>query len=261
MRIRSLGWAGVEIEADGERVVIDPLDDPSAVFAPLGELARECSPPDVIAPTPGAVVGMLTHLHRDHADATALTTALAPGAPVLEPCGYGGSGLEQAAVAQAEHELAAAGIERRPRQPWQSTSVGPFTLTALPAVDGAGDPQVSWLIEAGGKRVLHLGDTMFHCWWWRIHERFGAPDAVLAPINGARLTFPHRLPASPLPGVMEPEQAALAAELLRAERLIPIHYDGYSLQGIYEPVTDALERVSASSDRVMEVGLGETVTV
>lgn len=120
---------------------------------------------------------------------------------------------------------------------------------------------MSWLIEAGGTRVLHLGDTMFHGWWWRITERFGAPDAVLAPINGARVTFPHRRPASPLPAVTEPEQAALAADLLRAERLVPIHYGGYELAGVYEPVPDALERVTAASDRVIALELGEPVEI
>jgi L-ascorbate metabolism protein UlaG (beta-lactamase superfamily) len=30
MQIRWLGWAGVEIEAQGERVVIDPVADPLA---------------------------------------------------------------------------------------------------------------------------------------------------------------------------------------------------------------------------------------
>src|SRR4029077_16915960 len=134
---------------------------------------------------------------------------------------------------------------------WSSVTAGPFTLTALPAVDGTGDPQVSWLIESDGKRVLHLGDTMYHGWWWRIAERFGAPDAVLAPINGARLTFPHRRPASPLPGAMDPEQAALAADLVRAERVIPMHFDGYELDGIYEPVPDALDRLKTASDRVV----------
>lgn len=261
MRIRWLGWAGVEVEQQGERVVVDPLIDAGAVFAALGERARECPLPDVVAPTEGAVAGLVTHLHRDHADAGALSAAVAPGAPVLEPSGYGGAGLELIGTAQADHELEAAGLERRPTAAWTGTSVGPFTLTALPAVDGTGDPQVSWLIEAGGKRVLHLGDTMFHCWWWRIAERFGAPDAVLAPINGARLTFPHRRPPSPLPGVMEPEQAALAGELLRTERLVPIHYDGYALDGIYEPVADALERTAAASSRVVKVGLGEAIEV
>jgi hypothetical protein len=35
---------------------------------------------------------------------------------------------------------------------------------------------------------------------------------------------------------LEPEQAALAGELLQADRLIPIHCGGYDLPGVYEPV-------------------------
>jgi L-ascorbate metabolism protein UlaG (beta-lactamase superfamily) len=261
VRIRWLGWAGVEVEEHGERVVVDPLDDAAAVFAVLGERAAGMPVPELVSPRPDAAAGMVTHLHRDHADARALSTALRDRATVHEPAGYGGAGIEQLAIVQADRELTAAGLTRRPAAPWSNVTAGPFTLTALPAVDGTGDPQVSWLIEAGGKRVLHLGDTMFHGWWWRIAERFGPPDAVLAPINGARLTFPHRRPASPLPAAMDPEQAALAAELLRSDRLVPIHYAGYDLAGLYEPVPDALDRVRSASDRVIALELGESIEI
>jgi len=261
MRVRWLGWAGVEIEERGERIVVDPLVDAGAVFAWLGERAAAMPRPEVISPRAGALAGLLTHLHRDHADATALTAALSTDASVYEPHGYGGSRTEQLAIAQADHELTAAELRRRPTAPWTSMTIGPFTVTGLPAVDGTGDPQVSWLIEAGGKRVLHLGDTMFHGWWWRVTERFGAPSVVLAPINGARVSFPHRRPASPVAAVMDPEQAALAAELLQADQLLPIHYDGYALPGLYEPVPDALERLKSTSDRVTVLKLGESVEV
>ena len=53
--------------------------------------------------------------------------------------------------------------------------------------------------------------------------------------------------------------AALAAELLRAERLIPIHYDGYAMDGLYEPVPDALARLTAASDRATPLTLGEAI--
>ena len=78
MRIRWLGWAGVEIEAQGERVVIDPLQDAAAVFAWLGERARAIPLPEVVPAQPGAIAGLLTHLHRDHADAAALAPLYAP---------------------------------------------------------------------------------------------------------------------------------------------------------------------------------------
>ena len=110
MRLTWLGWAGAELESGGATVVVDPLRDAGAVFAPLGEQAAGTPLPSVVAPTAGAAVaGLVTHLHRDHADAGALAAALAPGAPVLEPPAGGGEGLEELALAQAEHELAAAG--------------------------------------------------------------------------------------------------------------------------------------------------------
>jgi L-ascorbate metabolism protein UlaG (beta-lactamase superfamily) len=251
----------VEVEAEGGRVVVDPLKDAGAVFAWMGEGAAKLPQPEVVAPEGGAVAGLVTHLHRDHADAEALAGALAPHAPVLEPQSYGGSPLEQLGIAQADQELTAAGLPRRPTSAWTSSTAGPFTITALPAVDGTGDPQVSWLIEAAGTRVLHLGDTMFHGWWWRFRERFGAPDVVLAPINGPRLTFPHRQPASPLAGAMDPEQAALASELLQADQLVPIHYDGYRVPGLYEPAPDALNRLKSTSDRVVTLQLGESIKI
>jgi L-ascorbate metabolism protein UlaG (beta-lactamase superfamily) len=261
MRVRWLGWAGVEMEAHGERVVVDPLQDAAAVFAWLGARAGMVPLPEVVPAQPGAIAGLLTHLHRDHADAAALGAALGGGATVYEPVDYGGEGRERLAVVQADHELTAAGLARQPVAVWTSARAGAFTLTALPAVDGTGDPQVSWLLEADGKRVLHLGDTMWHGWWWRVRERYGVPDVVLAPINGPRLAFPHRQPASLLPGAMEPEQAALAAELLHADRLVPIHYGGYDVPGVYEPVGDPLERLTTASDRVRPMKLGETIEV
>ena len=152
MRLRWLGWAGAELEADGATVVIDPLEDAGAVFAPLGERAAGTPVPRVVPPTPAkAVAGLVTHLHRDHTDASALTSALVPGAPLFEPPPGGGDSLEQLALTQADQELAASGLERRPTAPWESATAGRFTVTALPACDGIGDPQVSWLVEGDGR--------------------------------------------------------------------------------------------------------------
>jgi L-ascorbate metabolism protein UlaG (beta-lactamase superfamily) len=264
MRLTWLGWAGVELEAGGATVVVDPLEDAGAVFAPLGERAAGTPLPAVVPAGPGrAVAGMVTHLHRDHADAGALAAALAPGAAVLEPPAGTGDELEGLALAQAEHELAAAGLPRRRVAPWESATAGPFTLTALPAADGVGDPQVAWLAEAGGVRVLHLGDTMFHGYWWRIAHRHGPFDAVLVPVNGAVVGFPHRRPASPLPVALDPEQAAIAAGILGAGVAIPIHADGYEIRGVYEPVAGAARRFAAAAARrgvpARILGVGETI--
>ena len=266
MRLRWLGWAGAELEADGTTVVVDPLQDPGAVFAPFGERAAATPVPQVVPPSADrAVAGLLTHLHRDHADAGALTTALRPGATVLEPLTGGGDELEELGLLQAEHELATAGLERRRVAAWESVTAGPFTLTALPASDGLGDPQVSWLIEADGVRVLHLGDTIFHGYWWRMAHRHAPFDVVLVPINGAVVRFPHRRPASSLPATLDPAQAAIAARILGARQAIPIHAEGYEIDGVYQPAPDAAERfaVAAATNDVPVTILqpGETIEI
>lgn len=240
MQVRWLGWAGVELELDGATIVIDPLIDAAGTFAAFGELARHAELPPVEPAASGrAVAGLLSHMHRDHADAGALAAALAPAATVHQPVATEEGAL---ALAQAEHELTASGLPRREVAVWEMVTAGPFTCTALPAVDGLGDPQVAWLVEAGGCRVLHLGDTIFHGVWWQMARRAGPFDVVFAPVNGAVVDFPHQQPASPLPAMMEPEQAALAGELLGAGTVVPMHYGGYALEPFYRPIPDARER-------------------
>lgn len=249
MRVTWLGWAGVEVEAEGATVVIDPLADPGATFAALGEGSERVVLPEVVAPGAegSALAGLVSHLHRDHADAGALAAALAPGASVYEPAWPGGDDFENLALAQADAELTRAGLDRRRVQAWERIEVGPFALTALPAVDGLGDPQVSWLVEAGGGRMLHLGDTLFHGHWWRMARRHGPFDVVFAPVNGPAVSFPHLRPSSPHAAAMDPEQAALAGELLGARAVVPMHYGGYDAAPWYRPIAGAGERFAAAA--------------
>jgi L-ascorbate metabolism protein UlaG (beta-lactamase superfamily) len=244
MKVRWLGWAGVEIEHDGETLVIDPLADPAGTFAALGDAAREAELPEVVPASGDAAGGLVSHLHRDHTDAGALAAALAPGAAVHHPEPAEEGNL---ALAQAVHELGAARLPRRAVATWESVTLGPFTCTALPAVDGLGDPQVSWLVEADGRRLLHLGDTVFHGGWWQMARRAGPFHVVFAPVNGAVVDFPHQQPPSPLPAAMEPEQAALAGELLGAGTVVPMHYGGFALEPYYRPIADARERFENAS--------------
>ena len=250
MKVRWLGWAGVEIEAEGATLVIDPLRDPAETFAAMPEeILRKVKMPEIVAPAArgSAVAGLVTHLHRDHSDAAALAGALAPGAEVHEPAWPGGEEAENVALAQANYELERTGLDRRPVDAWERVEVGPFVITAFPSVDGLGDPQVSWLVEAEGRRVLHLGDTIFHGYWWRMARRGGPFDLVLAPSNGAAVDFPHLQPPSPLAAAMEPEQAALAGELLGARIVVPIHYEGFAVDPWYRPVDEPLSRFEAAA--------------
>ncbi|MFF3501710.1 MBL fold metallo-hydrolase [Streptomyces sp. NPDC003247] len=241
MRIRWLGWAGVELEAQGESLVIDLLGRPEGVLEGTGLSAPM---PTVTPPhTQGDVLaGLCTHLHRDHTDAAALARALRPGGTVLHPRPFGGDDHENLWTLQADGELTRWDLPRRAMGLWETTTVGPFTVAAVPAVDALGDPQVSWAVEAGGKRVIHLGDSMFHGYWWRAAHRFGPFDAVLTPINGPTVCFPHCQPASPYPASLDAEHAAVAARLLGAGIAVPIHYDGFHITGFYDTRPDELSR-------------------
>jgi L-ascorbate metabolism protein UlaG (beta-lactamase superfamily) len=248
MRIRWLGWAGVELESHGEHIVVDLLGDPTGVLEGTG---LEGVMP-VVVPPEGAgdvVAGLCTHLHRDHADAGALASTLRADAPVYHPISFGGDDHENLWLLKADHELNQHQLSRRSLQYWQTAEAGPFRIAAIPAVDALGDPQVSFAIEAGGKRVIHLGDSMFHGYWWRAARRFGPFDAVLTPINGPVVCFPHCQPPSPFASTLDAEHAAVAARLLGARIAIPIHYNGFHVDGRYITRPNELEAfLQASSN-------------
>jgi L-ascorbate metabolism protein UlaG (beta-lactamase superfamily) len=49
MQARLLGWAGVQLRTAGSTLVIDPLQDAGAIWAPAGDLARDVPLPPVVA--------------------------------------------------------------------------------------------------------------------------------------------------------------------------------------------------------------------
>lgn len=256
LRVRRLGWAGLELELEDKSLVIDLLEDLSPMAAFVGE-ARGPLPSPASTKTDGALV---THLHMDHTDPPALVRALGEGACVLRPSVAPGDGLETIALAQAEAGLAESGLSTREIEPWESVEVGPFTATAVPAVDGFGDPQVSWVVEAGGRRIFHGGDTVFHGSWWLIATRLGPFDAGFLPCNGPVCDFPHRQPPSPLASCLDPEQAAVAAHVLGARVAVPIHYDVIHNPPVYAQVdrpAQAFQEAAAAlgvESRVLEPG-------
>jgi L-ascorbate metabolism protein UlaG (beta-lactamase superfamily) len=220
MEIRRLAWAGLEVRASDRTVVIDFVDDFSGLHGAVPP--DEEIPP---SPEPGTVdAALLTHLHRDHADVNAVDRVLAPDAVVLRPEKSFGSETERALVEGPEAELDKSGLTVRVIQPWETLEIGSLRITALPAADGFGDPQVSWCIAADGCRILHAGDTLFHGWWWLSALRHGPFDLAFLPIGGAAVDLPARQPPSPLPAGMDPRQAAIAAKLLGARAVVPIHY-------------------------------------
>jgi L-ascorbate metabolism protein UlaG (beta-lactamase superfamily) len=261
MKITRLGWAGLELEAAGQLAVIDLLQNPEPMERFMGRPRTALPGPS----RPGtAVLALVTHLHQDHADPTAIAAALAPGGVLLRPVADDGEFLEVAATAVVEQSLADLGVAQRVVAPWETVEVGPFRATALPAVDGFGDPQVSWVVEAGGTRILHAGDTLFHGWWWRARMRLGDLDYAFLPVNAPLVDLPHRRPGSPRGAVMSPAEAAAAASILQAGETIPIHYDTIHNPPVYAQTEDPAGQFLAAAEALgvsaRAVAPGEIVT-
>jgi L-ascorbate metabolism protein UlaG (beta-lactamase superfamily) len=258
MDIRRLGWAGIELTSAETTLVIDMIGS----FGALEPLLAG-APTPLPAPSRAVDAALVTHLHEDHIDAAAIAAALRGSGPVLRPHAVPVRGLDAVATRAGEQGLLEHGLETDSLQPWETRVIGPFSITALPAVDGFGDPQVSWLVEADGQRVLHAGDTTFHGSWWSIALRSGPIDVAFLPINGPVCSFPHRQPPTPFPAAMDPRQAAVAAHILGARRVVPMHYDGVHAPPFYAQVDDpsgSFSREAATFDlAVTFLAPGETL--
>jgi L-ascorbate metabolism protein UlaG (beta-lactamase superfamily) len=225
LRIQRLAWAGIRLQLPGATLFIDPLVDPAAWGTALADTLVPVKDPV------GDASVLVTHLHPDHFDAMAVADALANGGTLAHPAGTQPRPVPPAA-------------RLRPSPMWEPQLLGDFTATPVPASDGYGDHQVSWVVSAGGRRIFHGGDTLWHGHWWRIGRQLGPFDAAFLPVNGAR--FGWRKPVSGQPGVLTPEQAVAAARILGAATVVPIHY---GIRGVeeYTEVEDALGRLTVAA--------------
>ena len=239
LKVRRLGWAGVEIEYNNEVIVIDYIQDTT----PLIQLRSADEPFPQVSRMGDIAAGLLTHLHADHADPKALQAALRNGAPVFRPEPTAGVEADMALTSYAEEQFAKTRLPFEIVAAWEQRKIGSFTINSAPAVDGFGDTQVSWIVECGGRKIFHTGDTLFHGFWWRIAHRFGPFDVAFLPINGAVVNFPLLQPASPLEAIMTPEQAAIAASILQTKCVVPIHYKSLHKPPMYIETAHPAERL------------------
>lgn len=219
LRIQRLAWAGIRLQLPQATLFIDPLVNPDAWGAALKD------PMIPVNDAVGDTYVLITHAHPDHFDAMAVGDALARGGALVHPTGTNPLPIPT-------------GARARPSPLWEPQLLGDFTATPVPASDGYGDTQVSWVVSAAGRRIFHGGDTLWHGHWWRIGRQFGPFDAAFLPVNGAR--FGWRKPISGQPGVLTPEQAVAAAAILGARTLVPIHYGITGMEEyveVEEPIT------------------------
>jgi L-ascorbate metabolism protein UlaG (beta-lactamase superfamily) len=205
VKIRKLSWAGILIETDATALFIDATPpDPAK-----GE------PTDVLA-TSRAPYAVITHHHSDHFDNETLRGILGKTGRLV-------------CLRETTDWADTRGLRVQPVDLWQPVFFPPsgddLVAFPVPAVDGWGSPQASWVIDGQGVRLFHGGDTQWHGRFSDIGRAYGPFEVAFLPINGARQND-GRFVDKGIPAVLTPEQAVAAAQELRARMVVPIHFGG-----------------------------------
>ena len=250
--IRWLGHATVVIDLGGVRLLTDPL-----LRRHLGALRR-------VGPTPdpawweGADASVVSHLHLDHADLRSLRGL--GDAPVLAG--------PQAAAWCARRGLASVAMS----DDWSAIPGRHGEVEVrLVRADHTSRPLPGRPLEAYGFLLRHrddvvwfAGDTALYPEMGRLPELAGGPIALaLLPIHG----WGPRLSA----GHMDAEQAAEAAGLSQAGRVVPVHWGTFhplamnlgSLEWMTRPLAlfeTAMDR-RGLGDRSLVLGIGQYAEV
>ncbi len=250
MILKKLPWAGVLLETKTCKVLIDPLGSEAASHEVMGMPLEEL--PDLANFSEVSLI-LITHVHPDHFDPQSIREAFGPDIPILLP-------EESADFARKAGFSRVVGMGVGSRY-----AHGEVVVVATHTVDGFGTPQVAWLVEADGQKIIHCGDTLWHGYWWKIVKQHGPINAACLPVNGPVLQYPGLHKQSEREAAMSPEQAVEAAYLLDVKTLVPIHYGTYHNPPYYIEAEQVVERVMAAAEkRGVEVCLlksGESFTI
>lgn len=251
-RVTWLGHSTTLIEIDGLRLLTDPVfGERASPFASMGP-KRFQPAPIAIDDLPAIDAVILSHDHYDHLDMESIK-ALAPKvARFVTPLGVGGH-LRQWGVAEAKiTEL----------DWWSQTELAwGVRAVAVPArhfsgrglTDRNATLWASWVIEGVESKLFFSGDTGMHEEFALIGERFGPFDLAMIE-NGAY--------DPEWPDVhMSPAETVEAARMLRAEKLMPIHWGTFDLahHAWYDPPEQVRRLADAAGLPLVQPRLGDSI--
>jgi L-ascorbate metabolism protein UlaG (beta-lactamase superfamily) len=245
LRLTWMGHATVLAEIGGRRVLFDPVwGERCSPFAGFGPRRLHPNPIPLAELGPIDVV-VVSHDHYDHLDMAAIRVLVRSGADFAVPLGVG---------AHLEHWGVPAG--RITELDWhESARIAGLTLTATPARHycsrGARTSRyqlwASWVVQGGGHRVFHSGDTGYFPGFAEIGAVHGPFDATMVQVGAYSEFWPEVH--------MTPEEGVRAHGDLTGESgavLLPIHWGTFDLAP--HAWDEPIERTLAAA-----VPLGHTV--
>ena len=250
-----VGHATFLIRVAAINVLIDPVYSRRASPVSFAGPGRVRAPGVRFEDLPAISLVLLSHNHYDHCDLRVLQLlerCFQP--PVVTPIGNGRL-LRSAGIVQIEE------IDW-----WEHTSAAPLPITLTPAqhfsargmFDRNGALWGGFLIEAGGHRILHAGDSGYGPHFREIAARLGPIDLALLPIGAYEPRWFMR------DIHMNPAEAVQAHLDLEARQSIAMHFGTFQLtpEGIEEPVRElarALQERGVAVDRFRVVEVGESL--
>lgn len=228
--ISHLGQSGFRLQLGAATVYIDPYLSDSVEAAEGAEMRRMRPAPIRAEQVGDATCVLVTHAHLDHCDpATLLPIAgRCPSCRFIasfEAAGLMADGMgidaERVVIAGTDGIEISSDVVVRPV---------PAAHRELEA-DALGRPRyVGFLIEYSGLRIYHAGDGSVHPDVVKAVRRFGHIDVAMLPVNECNYYRRRR----GIVGNMSVREAFGYAEEIGAGRVIPMHYDMFGPNCVYE---------------------------
>jgi L-ascorbate metabolism protein UlaG (beta-lactamase superfamily) len=243
-----IGHSSFLLQLPGITILTDPVFSDRCSPVSWAGPKRARPPGLALAKLPPIDLVLVSHNHYDHMDLPSLRHLASRGTPAV----IGTVGNEPI--------LRRAGFGRVTTLDWwESTTTGPFRITATPArhfsrrglLDGNRSLWAGFSVASPDGQVLFAGDSGAGPHWTAIRERLGPPDLALIPIGAYE---PRWLMA---PVHMNPAEAIQAHHDLGARQSIGMHFGTFQLTD--EPV-DAPQRALADAGvaAFTTLGFGET---